>query len=159
MRIVRLQAGCFALGLSREEAVEVVVSLVGQLSGVGAGGSSPFRIASGCGIRARVSITQTDHLTESNEEPAPVVVRGAIRQLLRSRDFLGYQLSHANGSMSDAQFEEVAREHLTPQHVPGLEHRILVLRELMEDALDSDELGALLGCAPEEVQAIMATQK
>ena len=63
------------------------------------------------------------------------------------------------GALSDAQMEDIAREHLAPRTLPGLRHRIQVLRELMGEDLDSDELAVLLGIAPEEAQAAMGASR
>lgn len=146
MRIARVELGSFALCLSRTEAAEVIAALAGQLSDTQGGGSTPRRIVSGCGIRAYLTVTLAEPSADACE-PAVDVVREAIRHLLRNRDFLGYQLARANGSMSDAQFEEVAEEYLRQEDLPDatLNHRVAVLRDLMPGA-DSEELSVMLGC-------------
>ena len=74
----------------------------------------------------------------------------ALEQLLRVRDFLGYQLSHANGLMDDKTFKEIEDEYLKRPATPDLAllvSRARVLSRLISPKrLDSDVLSTVLDC-------------
>lgn len=158
MRILRASLGSFILGLNRAEALEAVCSLVGQLSGIGGGASSPPRIVWGAGLRAWLCLTLIDKESPPPDQEDPVtVVRGAVRALLRNRDFLGHQLSYANGNLSNADFEHIAAEYLAEKAVPDevLGHRAAVIAEFFGDDLDSDVLSVMLECDGNKASQIL----
>lgn len=76
------------------------------------------------------------------------VIRNAILKMLRQRDFLGYQLSHANGGMDDEQLEEIAQEYLgeITYTDADLVARLRVLRGLLGEALDPGAASTMLQC-------------
>lgn len=81
------------------------------------------------------------------QEPADVTdVRDAICALLDDRDFLGYQLSHAKGTLDDEQFKEIADKYLTHVEMDdaALMRKIRALIDLIGDRADSDVIATAL---------------
>ncbi len=81
------------------------------------------------------------------------VIREAIVVLIRNREFLGYQLSHANGGMDDAQLDEIAAEYLVERHYTDedLRGRLKILRQLVGDRLDAETASTMLQCSLDQV--------
>jgi hypothetical protein len=93
------------------------------------------------------------------------VVEEAIRALLDARDFLGYQLSHANGNMTDAELDEIADEYLHPpvKRIPGdLRERIRVLKAVLgysADRLDSEAISLIFRCTLDDAMTALRELK
>ncbi|MHA2066500.1 MAG: hypothetical protein ACXABY_19180 [Candidatus Thorarchaeota archaeon] len=76
------------------------------------------------------------------------VLKEVVEALLRERDFLGYQLSYANGLMTDCEMEEI-NKHLVPEQssVTGeLIAKVEVLYKLMPDKVDADVVSTVFNC-------------
>jgi ferredoxin-thioredoxin reductase catalytic subunit len=88
--------------------------------------------------------TMTDHEIQ--------IIREAIVALIRHREFLGYQLCHANGGMDDDQLEEIAKKYLAERHYPDddLHDRLVVLKQLVGE-LDPEVAATMLQCPIEQV--------
>jgi hypothetical protein len=83
------------------------------------------------------------------------VARDAIIALLDTRDFLGYQLSHANGGMDDAQLEEIAQKYLktTTLSPKLLREKVQALRKLIGDRfVDVDVVSTVFRCDIEQAR-------
>lgn len=68
----------------------------------------------------------------------------AIKRILRHREFLGYQLSYANGLVSDEEMEEIMVEYLNPRSLPPEQIREEASLLLRYVPLDVEELAAAL---------------
>lgn len=93
--------------------------------------------------------SMTDHEVDHEIQ----IIREAIVALIHSRDFLGYQLSHANGGMDDAQLDEIATEYLVERHYTDedLHTRLVVLKQLVGERLDVEAAATMLQCGVEQV--------
>ena len=90
------------------------------------------------------------------------VAREAILGLLDTRDFMSYQLSHANGGMSDEQLEEIAQEYCRPStwDLAILQDHVRVLHNLISNRLDADVVSTVFQCSFEEArQALEAIER
>jgi hypothetical protein len=72
----------------------------------------------------------------------------ALRSLLDARDFLGYQLSHANGGMSDLELDCVAQRYLRKSSLSTWEENTLkkyvaVLAKLIPNRLDAEVINTI----------------
>lgn len=88
----------------------------------------------------------------SAEHTKARIIREAIVALIRNREFLGYQLNHANGGMDDDQLEEIAAEYLVERHYTDedLHARLVVLKQLVGE-LDPEVAATMLECSLEQV--------
>lgn len=87
----------------------------------------------------------------AREPTVAEVIQEALEAMLDARDFLGLQLSHAQGTITDEAFEEHALPHLKRQieneYGPSLVHRARVLAAVLPAGrLDADCLSILLRC-------------
>lgn len=84
--------------------------------------------------------------------------RSAIRALADERDFLGYQLSHAHGSIDDEQYEEIADQYL-PQSARFNERDALKtaisLMILVPERADSDFIAAACRCDVDKANGLL----
>lgn len=95
------------------------------------------------------------------EEPgsAEAVVRGALEALCDNRDFLGYQLSHASGTLDQKDMDELAELYLAmPDQDPEtLRRAAQVLVPLVPaEKMDSELLSVLLRCDVDVARGILA---
>jgi hypothetical protein len=77
------------------------------------------------------------------------LIRRALLGLLDAQDFLGYQLTHANGGMSDDQLNGIADEHFAKRALWTEEDIVAVTRELaglIPDRLDALLVSVITGC-------------
>ena len=78
------------------------------------------------------------------------LMRRAILGLLDAREFLGYQLTHANGGMSEDQLNDIADEHFTKREALWTEASIVAVTKelagLIPDRLDSELISEITGC-------------
>lgn len=77
------------------------------------------------------------------------LIRRALVALLNSRDFLGYQLTHANGGMSDEELEGIADEFFHTNEIwsePDIRAVSKELARLIPDKLDSEILSTVTNC-------------
>jgi hypothetical protein len=81
------------------------------------------------------------------------VAQEVIGALLDARDFLGYQLSHANGCMSEVDLNEIADRHLTVRSCTDAElaRKTIILAGLIPGRVDVDVVATVFRC--EIVQA------
>jgi hypothetical protein len=72
----------------------------------------------------------------------------AILGLLDARDFLGFQLGHVDGSISDEVFEELAQKYLKPADHSDAELATMTeaLAELIREKIDSDVVAVAFNC-------------
>lgn len=102
-----------------------------------------------------IAVCTPDHANSSqdHEKDALQIIRQAFGALIRQYEFLGYQLSHANGGMDDAQLEEIASEYLVERHYTDdeLHVRLVVLKELLGKHFDVDAAATMLQCTIEQV--------
>ena len=86
--------------------------------------------------------------------PTNEVARNAILALLEARDFVSYQLSHANGGMSNEQLEEIAQKYCCPSSWDPtvLQDHVRVLHDLIGDRLDADVVSTVFQCSFEEAR-------
>lgn len=107
---------------------------------------------------AETSPRHTEAATALRSTHAPEVARRALVALLEARDFLGYQLTHANGGMTDEQLEEIASEYLTPKSARSDAEVIAdarALRAILGARLDIDALSTMLGVPVEQALRAM----
>lgn len=89
------------------------------------------------------------------------VVRAELREILLAlldhRDFLGYQLSHANGGLDDVALDQIADQYLAevPTSAASRRRRLAILRTLVPDRLDSDVLSVALRGDDREAWALL----
>jgi hypothetical protein len=89
------------------------------------------------------------------------VAKEVIAQLLRARDFLGYQLSHANGGMTDEQLEEIAEEYLDEANETDeqLAPKVAALLCLIGDRCGAEVVGTVFRCTIEQAARVLAQIK
>lgn len=89
------------------------------------------------------------------------VVKDAIINLLRARDFLGHQLSHAFGFITDVDLDVIAEKYCYPNEktIHELKHRATTLLHILGDKLDLDNLSIMLGCSLDEARTTLALIK
>ena len=79
--------------------------------------------------------------------------REIILALIRERERMSVELSHAMGLMTDEQYEEEVEPFLVEhRHVPNLDRRIRRLLELVPDA-GSELVSTVFGCSLEDAAA------
>jgi hypothetical protein len=97
---------------------------------------------------------------ESSAEKTASVFGEAIYGLLRTRDFLGIQLDHAWGNISDAEFEERAAPYLavTPPDHLALARKTCVLATegRLRPLLDEDTISVMFQCTPADAARAIA---
>lgn len=77
------------------------------------------------------------------------VFRLSLRNLLDARDFLGYQLSHANGGMTDDEMEKISSKYLRNSLLGSaweentLKTYVAVLARLIPDRLDAEVINTI----------------
>lgn len=76
------------------------------------------------------------------------VVHDAIVGLLDARDFLGYQLAHANGEMDDAELAELSKTYLIECKFTDeqLAERVAVLAAIINERMDADVVATAFRC-------------
>lgn len=87
------------------------------------------------------------------------VVRKAILGLVKSRDFLGFQLDHALGNISEKDFKEYVKSFLTEKtkyNADDLDEEIKDLLRIVEQPLDADVLSEVFNCEIEEAEKALA---
>jgi hypothetical protein len=89
------------------------------------------------------------------------VIREVITALLDARDFLGYQLAHANNCMTDKQLDEIAEQYLKRKTytIEDLRERIRVLKSLIGDRVDADVISTVFRCDYEKVYKAINEKK
>ena len=85
--------------------------------------------------------------------------RTALRNLLDARDFLGYQLSHAHGCMTDEQFSELSQDYLSlvQRSDDELTRRTAALVTLLGDRVDSDTVAVAFKCDLDQASRALTT--
>lgn len=98
-----------------------------------------------------VETTRTVRIEGSN------VARKAIIALLDARDFLAYQLSHANGSIDDAELDRIADQYLRHEtwNDQALATEVAELAELIPDRLDAEVVSTVFACDPEQASRVL----
>ena len=92
------------------------------------------------------------------------IYRDAIIGLLNHREFLGYQLSHAHGYMTDEELSKISDEYFAGRKVwPQVELvlRAKVLAELLDGELDSDVFSTMFNidlCESSEAMLVAAKE-
>lgn len=87
-------------------------------------------------------------------EKALDIVRKVIIALIEARDFLGYQLSHAKGMISDDEMVKITRLYTANLRVPKnpqqVAEELVVIERLMErngNPLDVDLVATMFRCS------------
>ncbi len=85
------------------------------------------------------------------------IIGDLIKAILDQRDFMSYQLSHANGCMSERDMDEICEKYCTKNTLSDDElfERAKVAKELLGDKLDCDNLSIMLKCDVERTMKIM----
>ena len=88
--------------------------------------------------------------------PSPVV-RRAIVALLDAREFLGYQLTHAQGAIDDAELDDIADKYLRQDSWSDdeLANDVAALAEIISDRLDADVISTVFACDPIQAQRVL----
>jgi hypothetical protein len=96
-------------------------------------------------------------ITERNGGRLREVARKAIVALLDARDFLAYQLSHANGGMDDTELEQLAQEYLRREAWDDeqLCDSVAELAELIPDRLDADVIMTVFACNVDQASRVL----
>ena len=86
------------------------------------------------------------------------VARKAIVALLDARDFLAYQLTHANGGMTDEQLDEIAKRYVG--HNKGLDEEelqaaVVELASLISDRLDAEVISTVFSCKINQASRVL----
>ena len=90
------------------------------------------------------------------------IISDVIISLLNDRDFLGYQLSHANSGMTDEQLDEIASKYYIKNKMMSYDtllEKSLTLHNLLGDKLDCDNLSVMLGCDLNEASLVLGVIK
>jgi len=83
------------------------------------------------------------------------VLDEAIRGLIKSRDFLGLQLNHAWGNLSDAEFERESLRYLDPPLPdPALEAKVAQLLVNTTADIDEELVSCIFHCPLEQAIAV-----
>jgi hypothetical protein len=86
------------------------------------------------------------------------VAKEALLNLLDARDFLGYQLSYANGGMDKETFDAIAAKYLysVAPTMGDLADRIEVLLDLLPpERLDADAVSVMLNCGIDQAEGAL----
>jgi len=85
------------------------------------------------------------------------ILRRALVSLLDARDFLGFQLSHANGLMSESQLDEVSSSYLKIEvwEDAALADAVTLLASLIPDRLDADVVSTMFSCSVTQASRIL----
>ena len=74
-------------------------------------------------------------------------VRQIVGSLVNERMFMGYQLSYAKGLIDQDEYRSIAADFLRlPSVVPDLEHKALVLAELVPELVDAELVSSVFHC-------------
>lgn len=87
------------------------------------------------------------------------VAREAILALLDNRDFLGYQLSHAHGTISDEQMDGIVDEHFSKAgsfKEGDAARKAAFLAGIVPERFDAELLSTVLGCDIEQAEKAIA---
>jgi len=92
------------------------------------------------------------------DEKSKEIIHEAFQGILSHRDFLGHQLSHAQGIISEEDFEGIKEEYFRNRKslsVRDLTSKIEVLREVLPE-IDSDIVSAAFQCTIQKaMEALM----
>lgn len=86
------------------------------------------------------------------------VIDEAIQGLLKIRDFLGLQLDHAWGNITDEDFEERAQEYLAVKETgdgAALKDKVKVLSLFLSTPIDSATLAEIFNCRLEDAEVAL----
>ena len=114
-------------------------------------------------LRSEVSTVTTQSTTVLMVDTSPAkigeVARAAIVALIDARDFLAYQLSHAQGGMTDEQLDAIADEYLRHETWVDaeLQLQIRALAELIPDRLDAETVSTIFACDIEQASRVLAS--
>lgn len=100
-------------------------------------------------LTTTVIVSQTTlHVPARLSPGAFAVARRALVALIDAREFLGYQLSHANGGIDDETLEEFATRYLRHElwDAAKLEEAVEELASLIPDRLDADVVATVFAC-------------
>lgn len=85
-------------------------------------------------------------------------VKRAIEGLLRIRDFMGLQLNHAWGNMTDEEFNEASEEYLSRQETANkesVERDVRRLLAIVDLKLDSETISDIFDCTLDDADDIV----
>jgi hypothetical protein len=83
------------------------------------------------------------------------VSRESILSLLDTRDFLGYQLAHANGRIGDDDFREIAAGYLAkihPADPASLASKVKTLVSIVGSRADTDTVSTVFNCEVDDAE-------
>lgn len=106
------------------------------------------------GINDRMPYTKADITMNALQ-----VAREAILALLDNRDFLGYQLSHAHGTISDEQMDGIVDEHFSKAgsfKEGDAARKAAFLAGIVPERFDAELLSTVLGCDIEQAEKAIA---
>lgn len=78
--------------------------------------------------------------------------------LLRNRDFLGHQLNHKMGNLTDEEFETLVQEYLPPTikyNLNELKSEIKLLMDISALTFDADQLSVMFNCEIDDAEQIL----
>jgi hypothetical protein len=87
-----------------------------------------------------------------------VLLNKVISNLLKNREFLGYQLDFECGTITEEEFNKIVDYYLKPNEKCDLieiKKQILNLMHLTDRSFTSDELSVMLNCDIDQVEEIL----
>jgi len=73
--------------------------------------------------------------------------REIVRGLIRSREMLGWELSHERGLVDDETFELIMAKYCaSPQSVPDLQEKVNRLADIVPEGIDAELVMAIFNC-------------
>lgn len=83
-------------------------------------------------------------------------VREIVRALVRERESLSLQLSHAKGLLDEAEFEQHIDHYLIEPHpVEEMDRKAAVLAMIVPDRVDSELVSTVFSCTFEDAEAAL----
>ncbi|MGK4000254.1 hypothetical protein [Sorangium sp. So ce1024] len=82
------------------------------------------------------------------------IARRSICSILDDRDFLAYQLTHANGGLTDAQLDEIAENYLPHGDIDDddVARGAAMLAALVPDRFSADLVSVVFKCELEQAE-------
>jgi hypothetical protein len=86
------------------------------------------------------------------------VINKTFSYLLRNREFLGHQLSHKIGNLTDEAFEKIIQEYLPPTikyNLDELKDEIKLLMDVSALVFDAEQLSVMFNCEIDDAEQIL----
>ncbi len=86
------------------------------------------------------------------------IINKAFFYLLKNREFLGHQLNHKIGNITDEEFENIVQEYLPPAikyNLDELKSEIQLLMNVSALVFDAEQLSVMFNCEIDDAEQIL----